>query len=309
MKEVSRVAFWGLLYGEFLVLTKLQDRSIEKGLSLKNLLNNRYHKKKPHMASRLFGFPSWQATKEMIDILFPDTIYLGELDEAARQELLDLPFDSEVWPAAKELDNARLKKHHDCVLTLLKLRHNYDIQVLAEVANLNEKTVGQILQTWIPRFGKVGRLLSNLPMPAELNKMLLSEDFVNSPFADVYAVGDAKDIQTEAIRSNSGLNRAQMSSKINAPALRGMTWATGRGFAFIVTDLVLARSTEPAIFEKYGSRFKDAPPDMRLLYDKGIQKMRHATPNLNPIATPSFLRGRDRFTHMEVTDLAGSAFA
>ena len=252
------------------------------------------------MAPRLFGLPSWQATKEMIDIFFPDTIYLVELDEAARKEALDLPDGSLVAPAAQKLDKARREKLHDCVLTLLKLRLNYDLHVLATVANVSEKTVSAILRKWIPRFAKIGRLLCNLPMPADLNKLMQSEDFANSPFADVYAVGDAKDIQTEAVRTSSLINRAQQSSKVGTEAVRGMTWSTGRGFAFIVT--ALARSSEPAIFAKFGCRFKDAPLNMRLLYDKGIQNMRFATPNLNAIATPSFLRGRRRFDHMEVTD-------
>jgi hypothetical protein len=211
-------------------------------LSLKNLLNYRFHRKKPKMAPRLFGLPSWQATKEMIDIFFPDTIYLADLDEAARKEALDLADGSLVAPAAQKLDKARREKLHDCVLTLLKLRQNYDLHVLATVANLCENNISEILRKWIPRFGKIGRFLCNLPMPGDLNKLMQSEDFANSPFADVYAVGDAKDIQTEAVRKISPINRSQQSSKVGTEALRGMTWSTGRGFAFIVTDLVLARS-------------------------------------------------------------------
>lgn len=155
---------------------------------MKNLLNSRYHRKKPHMASRLLGFPSWQATKEMIDIFFPDTIYLNELDEKARVEAL---MNSQ-GGAAQRLDSARRKKLHDCVLTLLKLRLNYDIQALATIANLCEKTVSEILQRWVPEFGKIGQLLCNLPMPEDLNKLMQSEDFAKLDFNNVYAVGDAK---------------------------------------------------------------------------------------------------------------------
>ena len=81
----------------------------------------------------------------------------------------------------------------------------------------------------------------------------------NDGLAEVGCQCDSKDFTTESFIKNSGLNRAQQSSKMKHASLRCITWSSLCGLVWATTPLTMARMTENALVQWYG--WFDQPED------------------------------------------------
>jgi hypothetical protein len=250
-------------------------------------------KRNKNMASHLFGFDTWEQTKVDADCSFPDELFIdSKIFEAAHVD----PDDSEEYAAAvREFKIARVHKLECILVAHLRIRRAFSIQVLVVLTGFGITKVREILSKWIPYFGYVGKAMCNFTVTQKFADYMAPQVWLDSPLRDCMLVGDGKDIAMDEIRSNSHVRDLCFSSKIKQAALRGMSWMLPCGLYCTVTDLVLAKTTEPALFKAYGNQFHYVPSGRRLLYDKGLGDLRWATPNLTPISTPSFLKGRAVF--------------
>jgi hypothetical protein len=260
-----------------------------------NLMSDRWHKKKRNkgMSLHMFGFVTWQQAKIDADCSFPDELFIKkEIYEAA---MADDDGSEEYKAALKRYKIARIHKLECILIAQLRIRRGFSLQVLVVLTGFGLTKVSEILKEWIPYFGFVGKVMCNFTVTEKFADHMAPQIWLDSPLHDCMLVGDGKDIAMDEIRSNSHVRDLAYSSKIKQAALRGMSWMLPCGLYCTVTDLVLAKTTEPALFKAYANQFHYVPSGRRLLYDKGLGDLRWATPNLTPISTPSFLKGRAVF--------------
>jgi hypothetical protein len=274
-------------------LSKVNGGLVE-GL-LKNLMSDKWHRKPRNrrMALHLFGFVDWLQVKIDADCSFPDKYFMKrEIYDAVQ---MDDDGSDEYRAAMDAYRRARRCKLERILVTHLRIRRAFSLQMLVVITGFGLTKVKEILKEWIPYFGLVGKTMCNFTVSEAFADSLAPQEWRDSPLSDCMLVGDGKDIAMDEIRSNSHVRDLAYSSKINQAALRGMSWMLPCGLYCTVTDLVLGKTTEPALFKAYANQFHYIPSHRRLLYDKGLGDLRWATPNLNPIATPSFLKGRAVF--------------
>jgi hypothetical protein len=188
------------------------------------------------------------------------------------------------------------------------MRCAYPVQGLVSITGFGKNKIIGIFAKWLPLLGKNSRMMVNIEVTSKFADEVAPREWQFSPYVNCMVIGDAKDIAIDEPRMSHQLRNSSFSSKIKQAALRGLSLMLPNGQYVVVTDLVLAKTTEPQLLRTYAERLAFLPPDRDILYDKGLRDgVRHALPNLNHIVTPGFLRARKKFSESEVIDNRGLA--
>ena len=102
-------------------------------------------------------------------------------------------------------------------------------------------------------------------------------------------------------RQNTLLTQACFSDKVNASAVRCISWSTPMGLSFEHTHLYLGRVSEKRLVELWGLRLRKCPRGWSMLSDCGFADTARYYPNMNQQKTLTFLSGRKQFTEAEVS--------
>ena len=87
---------------------------------------------------------------------------------------------------------------------------------------MTSQRVGQILDEYVPMWGKICLLLSILTITPEFIKESITLAYINSGFSDVSFGLDGKDIMTGSFPSKSLVMRNIWSSKLETEGMRGL---------------------------------------------------------------------------------------
>jgi hypothetical protein len=275
------------------------------GLSLELLLDHAWHAKNKNQnaARSYFGFDTLDEFLVHVDVMLPDTYHFPDLYdtiEAAENELDLIAYEK----AAIKLDKAAQLKVRAATLCVLRMRMNMTMVQLEHVSGWGHDKVSNLWNFWMPRIGDASRFLVNMPMPLDLGRELMPEDFIDGPLDDVFLIGDGKDCPIHEPRKAHQTRQHCFSSKMKCACLRGMSFMHPCGCYNIVFDMCLAKASEPALVRAFASRFDWLPPQCGVLYDKGIKgNLRQVFKNLNPIYVPNFRKSKDYlYTADEVAD-------
>lgn len=272
------------------------------GLSLQCLMDPDWHEQKRNAQAcqHFFGFKTLQRVREHIDELLPDEIYLQEASQIVRDALATKDRKA-ASQAIQKLRRANKRKQEQVMMCILRMRCAYPIEGLINITGWGKTKVQGVMAKWLPIIGKNSRMMVNIEVTSKFADAVAPQEWKDSPYKNCMLIGDAKDIAIDEPRVSGQMRNSAYSSKINQAALRGLSLMLPNGQYVLVTDLVLAKTTEPQLLRAYAGRLGFLPPDRDILYDKGLRDgVRHALPNLNHIVTPGFLRARAMFTASEV---------
>lgn len=161
--------------------------------------------------------------------------------------------------------------------------------------------MSQYIKPWVKLWGDAGHDLSILPLTEEFLKATCPQAFIDEGLERICGIPDGKDFKIFTPRKNTLFTRACWSDKVNASAVRCISWCTPMGLSFEHTDLFLARVSEKALVELWGPRLQKCPAGWAMLSDRGFWNTARFYPNLNRQMTPKFLSGRKQFTAEEVS--------
>lgn len=161
--------------------------------------------------------------------------------------------------------------------------------------------VGEKVKPWVKKWGEAGEDLSILDITAEFLEATCPQAYKDENLEKICGIPDGKDFKIFTPRKNTLFTRACWSDKVNASAVRCISWCTPMGLSYEHTHLFLARVSEKALVELWGPRLKKCPQGWAMLSDRGFWDTARFYPNLNRQLTPKFLSGRAQFTAEEVS--------
>ena len=178
----------------------------------------------------------------------------------------------------------------EALLTLWRMRKRPDHIFLDEFTDTSRGSISNVLQHWIPEFGKAGRSLVWLPDMGYVSRTM-PESFVENGMHRVALIGDATDLLTDTVRSMISVRNQQRSDKSKHACAMGLSWCTPTGWTAIASDLVLGRTSEYNAAVSLAPAFSNVPSQWALCYDKGVASLRAHLPHLNNVVVPCFLSG------------------
>ena len=115
---------------------------------------------------------------------------------------------------------------------------------LAAIFGVTSQRVGQILDEYVPMWGKICLLLSILTITPEFIKESITLAYINSGFSDVSFGLDGKDVATGSFPSKSLVMRNIWSSKLETEGVRGLAFNMQTGLTTEHTPMCGARPAE-----------------------------------------------------------------
>jgi hypothetical protein len=128
---------------------------------------------------------------------------------------------------------------------------------LAAIFGVTSQRVGQILDEYVPMWGKIGLLLSILTITPEFIKKSITFAYI-SGFSDVSFGFDGKDIMTGSFPSKSLVMRNIWSYKLETEG-RGLAFNMQTGLTTEHTPMCGARPAETNHCQVWGSCMKQVP--------------------------------------------------
>lgn len=217
------------------------------GLCRITIFDDDWHKQNTDAAHLLWGFRTYEETKQYVRDLFVD---VKVVQPRAKMTSTDSP-------SKFELDS--LSPFEKCLLTRLFFRRELPEGFIGLIFGRHRTRIGRILREWAPRWGKAGEQLSVLD---------ISEEYLDAEEPDrSYKVGvrkvvnvDGTDIKIDEKRSDLTANRSTYGAKNANHSACGITWSTAGGLSFEHTPLFGARASEKALFQFWGSLGKESAP-------------------------------------------------
>lgn len=233
---------------------------------------------RPNAANHLFGFASWAITKTYMGCFWPQ--YKP--------------------PPEKINPNAPVSMFQKLLMTKMKFQRRMCEETLGGIFNVHRGTINKWARRCSPMWGEVGRFLSILPLNEDYLIKQMPENFDLLGLSKVAGMPDGKDIMTDTYRLNNAFTKAMHSDKVHHSAARYIAWITSSGLACEHSPLFMGRSSETSIVRIMGKYLVKIPLTWLILADRGFYRDVFHYPNLNVHLTPSFLKGRDQFTEVEV---------
>lgn len=244
------------------------------GVNRASLSSDEWHKLHSRQAKNLFGFDTWDETKETIHVNF-------DLQPRAPSE----------WNP-----DSPLTEFEECLLCLAWMENDITLETMkAYTGGKSITTVSNLLKKWTPEWGEVGDQMSVLPwITAEFIDEMEPEKYQKAKLRKAGSVIDGKDFGAETVRKNAVVGASQNSSKIDASAFRLLTWSMTYGLIFERTRGFLAKTSEKALNKLWGAhgRLQNIPAGYLIMGDKGFDGTSGLYPNDNAVLHPAFLYGK-----------------
>ena len=258
------------------------------GICRRSLFSSSYHKKNPDFI-KFFGVGSCPSYESL---LWFTNCTLGVLLEDG---VLDVSLDNDKYgstttplPPITETEKALA-----CLLYMRKFPTTLDI---AAIFNVHHQRVSEWIRKYIPLWGKVGKLLSTIPINAEYLDSVCPPVYKATGWEHAAFLLDGKDTLIDTPRLNSCLKVCCWSNKMKASAIRYLSWSAHRGLSFAHTRVYLARVVEQKLCELYGPFMTMLVIGRGILVDKGFDGIKRYNYNLNDTFSPHFLRGIKQFS-------------
>lgn len=195
----------------------------------------------------------------------------------------------------KNAENS-LSDFEKVLLTMFFCQTNMNYDMIGAMFGLHSrKTVGEIIDKWMPILGEAGDQLSTFThyLDDEALDELLPKWYRELELNDVCAVIDGKDFMSETVRVDRVLNCAQSSNKVNHSAFRLLTWSLPCGAVIMRTPGFFGRASEKAILRAWGEHgLLVFPKGKCILGDKGFDNTAIGYTNFNTTLHPSFLTNK-----------------
>jgi hypothetical protein len=190
------------------------------------------------------------------------------------------------------------------LLTLTYMNTNWNMETIGLMFGIESRTtVSNYVNYWLPLIGECGDHMSDFLhfMDAEAFDELEPASYKELGLRRVAALVDGKDFLTETSRDRV-YNPAQASNKMHASAFRLLTWSLPCGAVVERTIAFLARASEKALMNLWGSYNRLVfPVNYLILGDKGFDNTAGCYFNYNTTLHPSFLTNpefnRDQVNH------------
>jgi hypothetical protein len=224
--------------------------------------SDEWHEANDGAAHFLFGLEQWKYAKVYItELMFPNM----EIERHSDGNLSD--FESVLitlmcW-------HGRLKQEH-----------------VSLIFDVHQTTISRKMTTWAPQLSRIGKMLSDLDLDLTFDYMSAEdcrthglehyttakekdehESYYDASRPKEYKDGgrlesvsllvDGKDIQTDSVRVNSGVNILMYSDKSDGSAGRVLSWILPCGLNVYNTGLYLGRVSEERLVELHGTADTD----------------------------------------------------
>ena len=196
------------------------------GLSRCTITSDGYHSVNPSYAKILFGFLDWDETKLYIKLFF-----------GVEHSHMNIGIGGQLKPE-------HCNDFEQIIISLIFLHSFTHRSKLGIIFGVSRRTIARYLAKWLPRWGKIGELLSILPMFPDYFDKEIPDVYRELGFDMVGAMLDGKDALIETIRKNDLLKRSGHSSKMHAQAWRIIVWVTPMGLTFEHTRAMGGRCDE-----------------------------------------------------------------
>lgn len=253
------------------------------GVNRINLFNKDFHAKYPGAAKCLWGANTYDELITLVECAFPDvkidnapTIHPpSKKPSKKRKSPTPLP-DADYFTTPLER----------CLVCRLFFRLNLSEEFIALLFGKHRTTIGNILKEWAPRWGKFGEQISILDITEDY---LTKEEPQRSTIVGVQKTinVDGTDTKIETSRKDATSKAIAFGAKNDDFCARSLNWATPTCLTFEHTPQFLARASEKAINEEWGSQGKKKAPLQEwkgvagsLTSKQKILKMKTATDDL-----------------------------
>lgn len=227
----------------------------EGGITRQTFSSDSWHASHKGAANLLFGWRSWDTTKAWLKIYTPGL----ELKRQTKGYLTD--FESVL-----------------VVLMCWKLPMKQEVAAL--ILDVDRSVVSRKVQHWGPMLAHRSRLLANLDLQSDFDFLSAAQClelgidhcatadkkdrfpsyidaampavFKQDKLTEVSLLVDGKDILTDSVRVNSGVNILMYSKKSEGSAGRVLSWILAGGLNVYSTGLYLGRVSEERLVELHG---------------------------------------------------------
>jgi len=228
---------------------------INSGISRSSFTSDSWHTEHPNAANFLFGWKNWKSTKSWLKLMFKD-------------------MEQKCKP------NGVLTDFESVLAVMMCWRVPMKQELAALILDVDRSVISRRVEKWAPVLGRKGKLLSNLDLQSNFDFLSLercnAEDvehydnaltrdpfksyidaqmprvFFKDDLADISLLVDGKDILTDSVRVNSGVNILMYSPKSQASAARVLSWILAGGLNVYNTGLYLGRVSEERLVELHG---------------------------------------------------------
>ena len=233
------------------------------GLGRLTIFDDNWHKAHTDAAKLLWGFDSYGETKQYVEDFFPDvtasppTAYFKP-DRPARVAR-GRGRQRKHFQISSKLELSALSKFEKCLICRLFFRRELPQGFIGLMFGSHRTWIGQVLQEWAPRWGKVAEQITILDV---WEHYLDSEEPDRSAKVGVEKaiLVDGTDLKVEKKRKDLTINRELYGAKQGEEDARGLTWYTAGGTTFEHTPLFGARASEKGLYHLWGSLGKKCAP-------------------------------------------------
>jgi hypothetical protein len=228
---------------------EMKDSSIDElptGMTRKNLVTAEWYQQNPQAAKYLYGFNSWEETLKYLLVFFKDTFVTKEKILESCMMIIN----------AESNDSVSLQPIEKCLLTKIRFHQGFLQTFFVLTYGRVISVISDCIQEWAPKWGKIGQLLSILPIN---ERFLIDEapaEYLIEGFDRVAVLVDGKDYMTDVIRQNSAYQRAMFSDKVKHAAFREIAWTSKMGLSIEHTSLFLGRASETKLVKLWGSYWR-----------------------------------------------------
>ena len=228
---------------------EMKDSSVDElptGMTRKNLVTAEWYQQNPQAAKYLYGFNSWEETLTYVLVFFKDTF-------VTKEKILE---SCMMIRNAESNHSVSLQPIEQCLLTKIRFHQGFLQTFFVLTYGRVNSVISDCIQEWAPKWGKIGQLLSILPIN---ERFLIDEtpaEYLIEGFDKVAVLVDGKDYMTDVIRQNSAYQRAMFSDKVKHAAFREIAWTSKMGLSIEHTFLFLGRASETKLVKLWGSYWR-----------------------------------------------------
>lgn len=288
----------------------LEDSKVRMSCGLSGLLltSAQWHKDNPDACKKYFQFPTFDELKAYLGAFWPADF--GDTVAEAKRFASSLP-------------KQKLTKFERCLITMMRLNGSgerlYDLKI---VWGRSERAISKAIKSWLPKFGKIGNMLSILDIPEHYLTKACPQPFKDAKMVKIAGLVDGKVIMTAESRQESTLKKNMYSDKVGHGGMSVLQYGAPNGLIFAHNPVMLGRASE-TMMVKYMGLFstplrqafksedgevitKEWPRNLGkihkgwfMLVDRGFAKHAVYYPHKNFHLYPSFAGKRKQFTKTE----------
>lgn len=222
------------------------------GVNRINLFNKDFHAKHPGAAKCLWGANTYGELLTLVECAFPDV----DIDNAPT---IHPPSKKRKSPSPLPDADYFTTPLERCLVCRLFFRLNLSQEFIGLLFDKHRTTIGSILKEWAPRWGKFGEQISILDITEDY---LTKEEPQRSGIVGVQKTVnvDGTDTKIETSRKDATSKALAYGAKNEDFDARSLNWCTATSLTFEHTRQFLARSSEKAVNEEWGSQGKKKAP-------------------------------------------------